>query len=349
MGTSGGPAGPVAQTEIESIARRIDFSMIKDSTVLVAGSQGMLGNYTSQALLSAARLQDNSPSKFISLGRRELDNRHEWSREFPNFKHVVQEIGFESKFPHSDFFLHFASAASPTKYESASALWATNLGGAVGGLAAIGPSGRSLFLSSGEVYGAGQEGGYKNSSQAKFAPFGERASYPNSKLATEFMLKGWAAETNGDARIARIFHTFGPGFLPDDGRSFADILWAAARGRNINLLSDGAAIRNFAYIEDSIAGLLTLLLASERSVTSDVGGSERISVLDFANLVASIAEVEVNIDVRQASQRKADVAGEPPTPDTRPLQELGWRCETSIGEGIERTLSYLRLQADGKV
>lgn len=333
------PQGPVSAAEIENIARRVDFSPVHGADILLIGGQGMLGNYAAQAILEASRLQDSSPRSFISMGRRPPDETMGWSAKFPNFQYLVEDISYSSVFPHSDFFLHFASSASPTKYQSEAALWQANIGGAIGALGAGAGPEKTLFVSSGEVYGAGRAGGYSEGVGARIVPHSPRSAYPNSKLATEFLLRGWAENHDKSLRIGRVFHTFGPGLRRDDGRVFGDILWSAYEGRDIELRSTGTAERNFAYIEDTVVGLFALLFAEGHVLSTDIGGSERLTILDFAQKAASLSGVNLVLPAGHITSGPPAVQGSPPLPDTSLLQSIGWNCEISVTTGIQRVLS----------
>lgn len=332
---------PASTLEIESLARRIDFSPLEGSTVLMTGSQGMIGNYTAQIILASSQLQGNSPDRFISIGRKALMAQQSWTADFSIFDHMVMGLDFASSLPTCDFFLHFASPASPLQYGSPSSLWDANLGGALAGISAVPFPRRTLFLSSGEVYGAGHPDGYSSNRAPQIEPYGPRSSYPNSKLATEYLLQQWSRVVGSDVRVARLFHTFGPGFKKGDGRSFADILWAASLGEPIHLRSDGSAVRTFAYIEDSVAGILTILLSPGPGMVSDVGGVDSISIREFAQLVAEIADVKFSWQAALGHEGAA-VLGVPPKPNLDELRSAGWAREVGLPEGVHRTISHIR-------
>jgi UDP-glucuronate decarboxylase len=336
---------PASESEIESLARRIDFSPLRGLVVAITGSQGMMGNYLCQVIMASSRLQGNSPKRLISIGRRELQPTQAWAMNFKNFEHQIIPSTLDAKFPASDFFLHLASPASPNKYDDSANILSANLGGAIAALSNQNSNARFLFLSSGEVYGSGSSSGSRPKPEANLKSVGGRSAYPNAKLSTEFLLDGWSSATKGDARIARLFHTFGPGFTPDDGRSFADIIWAASRGEDISLYSDGASVRPFAYIEDSIAGVLILLLAEGNSLKSDVGGDFMLSIRQFADMTASATGVKVQVMDHKKKGERHEALGDPPTPDTSLLRSLGWSAEVPISEGIQRTIIRIKNSA----
>lgn len=301
----------------------------------------MLGNYAAQAILEASRLQGFSPASLVAVGRRGQDRTADWAKKFSNFEHQRHLVGFESDLPTSDVFLHFASAASPTKYANGPDLWETNLGGALSGIAGEAMPEKVLFVSSGEVYGAGSDSGYASGAPVRITSPSPRSPYPNSKLATEFLLRGWSSENSKSLRIGRVFHTFGPGLKRDDGRSFGDILWSASEGRDIRLRSTGSAERNFAYIEDTVVGILLLLFADGPTVTTDIGGQERLRIAEFAQIAASQAGVRVDYEQPADQGPVKDVTGSPPPPNTATLEQIGWKCEVSVVEGIRRSLASL--------
>ena len=125
----------------------------------------------------------------------------------------------------------------------------------------------------------------------------------------------------------------------DDGRVFGDILWSAYEGRDIELRSAGTAERNFAYIEDTVVGLFALLFAEGHVLSTDIGGSERLTILDFAQKAASLSGVNLVLAAEHITSAPPDVKGSPPLPDTSLLQSIGWNCEISVTTGIQRVLS----------
>lgn len=334
-------AGPMSMAEIVSIAERVDLSVLNQKRILVTGAQGLIGNFLSQALAEAMATQGLAPSRLFLQSRRQPNSNQNWTRAYGFAEPIVFPLDYSEVFPHVDVVIHAASPASPSKYESAKSVFAPNISGVVSALAFAPIPERFLLISSGEVYGLHREELSSSQVRPKFQPSGTRASYPNAKLVAEkIVLDACSPDTRFN--IARLFHTFGPGIREDDGRSFADFLHHAARGKAIRLYSEGEDIRNFAYIEDSIAGLLHILVSDSNGEIFDVGGRDRVSIREFAEVVARHSHVKVTISDASSQAGRVPTEGLPPVPSFEPLSALGWTPRVSLDEGVLRTLRFIR-------
>lgn len=333
--------GPVSSTEAESIARRTNLNALDGMRILVTGSQGLIGNYLSQALSEAMQLHGLAPKALILQSRGSRIKQQEWAEGFSFVEHLQLPLDYRSIFPQVDVVVHTASPASPSKYQSPSDVFTPNLAGILAALGLERLPERQLFVSSGEVYGLQNETVSSRAIEPRFQQAGPRASYPNAKLAAEtLLLSSPGSPTN--YRVARLFHTFGPGLLPNDGRSFADILHSAARKKPIRLYSDGMAARNFAYLEDSVCALLHILVLDSDEKVFDVGSPYRVTIKEFAQIAAQESGVEVVLGDNSVRGERVPVHGRHPLPSTQPLTSHGWETEVSLHEGIRRTLEYIR-------
>ncbi len=333
---------PLSKNELTSLASRIDLRAFHDAVVAVTGGQGFLGNYLTQAICEVASLQGYRPRQVLSIGRRQISENQAWSRKFSFFEHRVNPLNFHSRLPESEIFLHCASPASPSKYGNASEIWEANLGAAVSVLKSPHPPDRFLFVSSGEVYGAGGNSPESQIFRPGLHEFGPRSHYPNAKIMTEKFLTTFGNEAGTTVKIARLFHTFGPGIQVDDGRSFADILWSAARGDDIQLYSEGSAIRFFAYIEDSAAGIFALLSSADRTTVADVGGDKGVSILDFAEMASNATRAVVRTKVGETQGNRIEAPPETAKPQLSLLKTMGWSNMVGLPEGIERTIRHMK-------
>jgi nucleoside-diphosphate-sugar epimerase len=202
----------------------------------------------------------------------------------------------------------------------------------------------TLFVSSGEVYGANPPVGVDEDFQKAFIPETKRDVYPKAKLAAEHALGEMWQLGYTTPFIARLFHTFGPGLREDDGRSFGDFLWSAARGKKVVLKTSGQALRTFLYLEDAIAGLLTVLTRGGGGEIYNVGSENPVSILDFAKVASNSADVGIEILLNEEKMETL-VAPSPSSrivPSCQKLRNLGWAQEISMEESISRTISWIK-------
>jgi len=184
-----------------------------------------------------------------------------------------------------------------------------------------------LFFSSSEAYGQPE-------------PEAPRSLYPMAKRAGEALCYHYARERALPLRIARIFHTYGPGMnLGGDDRVFAELLRNALHGEALRLKSDGTGRRAFSYIQDTVAGVLTLLLQGANGCRADIGNPNGVlQVRELAELLARIApRAPLPVKIQPESKRHESAAPDQ-MPDTAVLENLGWKAMIPPEEGFRRTM-----------
>jgi UDP-glucuronate decarboxylase len=205
-----------------------------------------------------------------------------------------------------------------------------------------------LYFSSSEVYGqlaadklpvAEQQFGYLDPTQV-------RSCYAESKRMGENICVSWASQFGIPVKIARPFHTYGPGMALDDGRVYADFVADVLARRDIQMKSDGSARRAFCYLADATSGFFTVLLRGGVGEAYNVGNPEQeLSMLELARTVASLAPQAASKVVEFRSPSDGSYLPSPVsrlTPDVSKLAKLGWQPTTSVITGFARTLaSYL--------
>ena len=333
----------VSDDELDSLASRVDLRELSGAQILVTGASGMVGAYLTTSILGCSERQGRKIPNITVLAR---DSRSQNLVDLQTHK-SVRVIGSElhdwKLDQQYDCLLHLASPASPTKYHDTSSVIQSN----VGFLKRISGSNAPrtiLFVSSGEVYGANPPIGVDEDFQKAFIPESKRDVYPKAKLAAEHLLGEMWRLGYTTPFIARLFHTFGPGLREDDGRSFGDFLWSAARGKQIMLKSSGQALRTFLYLEDATAGLLTILTRGSDGDIYNVGSENPVSILNFAKVASKLADVGIEIPLNEEGIETL-VAPSPSSrivPSCQKLRNLGWAQEVSMEESISRTISWIK-------
>jgi len=333
----------VSNAEVASLSGRVNFASLSTRTILVTGASGMVAGYLVEALNDCCWALDLPAPQIFLTARSSGKGLSAKFANFPNVRLIDWELESLPKLNVLDFVVHAASPASPTAYADFASLSDANRGFLQRLMNLVEPQ-RVLFVSSGEVYGRDLPNPVSESHLSSSIPDGLRGYYPRAKLEAERWLFDWAENAGASASSIRLFHSFGPGVRKDDGRSFADFLWAGASKEPVFLRSDGSQIRTFLYLEDAVAGILTLLLEGESLKFYNLGGSKAQSVLEFAQLVASVAGVPL------ATQRKKDFKDfeyrpselDVIVPSTVEITKLGWRQEIDTRTGIERTLKWIQ-------
>ncbi len=265
----------------------------------------------------------------------------------PRFRFVHYNVTHYIHVPGElDLVLHFACPASPVDYlnfpiqtlkvDSLGTLHTIGLAKAKGA--------RYVFASTSEVYGDPAVHPQTESYWGHVNPVGPRSVYDEAKRFSEAMTMAYQRFHGVDARIVRIFNTYGPRMRLHDGRVVPNFIVQALRGEPLTVYGDGAQTRSFCYIDDLVEGIFRL------SVQPGLGGEivnlgnpEERRIVDFARLTRDLVGSPSTIDFRplpqdDPRQRCPDIA--------RAEKLLQWRPKVPLEEGLARTVAYFRQRMD---
>lgn len=344
---------PIIFEDISAITSSgLDFKKFSNKTILISGANGFLASYLVYTFLhlndtkhinckvvGISRSKEKAESKFGSILRRS------------DFEIIVKDVsGILNIDNKIDFIIHAASQASPKYYgiDPVGTLNANVLG--TNNLLELARKNKVesfLFFSSSEVYGiVGEDKIPTRENDYGFIDCTNvRSCYAESKRMGETMCVSWLNQYDVPVKIVRPFHTYGPGMLMDDGRVYADFIADIVNSRNIEMKSDGLAMRAFCYLKDATEGFLNVLINGNNGEAYNVGNpNEEISIIDLAEkLVALFPERKLNVIKKQAEQKGYLKSGvQRNCPDVSKLNSFGWTPSTSIEIGFKRTVeSYL--------
>ena len=173
-----------------------------------------------------------------------------------------------------------------------------------------------------------------------------RSCYPESKRLCECLCSSYYSEYGVPAKIIRLTQTFGEGVSYDDKRVFAEFSRCAIEGRDIILKTKGETKRNYLYVGDAVAAVLTVLLKGENGDAYNAADEDTYcSIYDMANMVArefGNGKVKVVID----ESANAEKLGYAPVLKMNlkcdKLKNLGWQPEVGLIETFKRTIEYMR-------
>ena len=245
-----------------------------------------------------------------------------------------------------DRIYHLACPASPVQYQRNPVR--TIKTAAIGTLNALecarDAGARLLIASTSEIYGdpdvhPQHEGYYGNVN-----PIGDRACYDEGKRLGEALASSWARQYGTDARIARIFNTYGPRMASDDGRMIPNFILQALEGKHLTIYGDGSQTRSWCYVQDTVGGLIRLMEVEthglEIPVVVNIGNPDERTVLDIAGKIIDAVECKYSIEHRGLPQddpkrRCPDI--------TRAKELLNWEPKVSLEEGIGLTVNWFRV------
>lgn len=339
---------PYQQDIARLFAEGLDLSFLQGKTILVAGATGLVGSCVIDVLMQGPCLN----YYVVAAGRNEQRARKKFAPywDAPNFSFVEMDvtrpIAGDRQY---DYIINAASNASPNffRQQPVEVIKAN-----IEGVARLMDYGlahgmqRMVYVSSGEIYGEGNGDAFTEQSSGYVDCASVRACYPSSKRAAETLCMAYAEEYGADVVVARLCHTYGPGFTESDNRVYAQFVRNALRGEDIVLKSRGEQFRSWLYVMDAACALLTLLHKGERGNAYNVADEEsNITIRQLAELIAATAGRSVRFDI------PADATHGNTTPITKAvfctdkIKALGWKPLWGVSEGINHTLLTCRQMA----
>jgi dTDP-glucose 4,6-dehydratase len=255
-----------------------------------------------------------------------------------------------------DRIYHLASPASPSKYRAARV--STIRTGALATLAALdladGMCARVLLASTSEVYGSPAVSPQPESYWGAVNPVGDRSCYDEGKRYAEAATVAYVAERGLDARIARIFNTYGPRMDLLDGRLVPETMRRALAGLPARVEGDGSQTRSLCFVADLVDGLVRLMESDRPEVVGapvNLGSNEELPVSELARVAWHHAARAGRVSVPYEVEHVPGALDDPPRrcPDlARARLHLGWSPTTSLFFGLTETALWAASQANAR-
>jgi nucleoside-diphosphate-sugar epimerase len=197
-----------------------------------------------------------------------------------------------------------------------------------------------LFTSTSEIYGDPLVHPQPETYWGNVNPNGPRACYDESKRLGEAATFEYWRTRGVNARIVRIFNTYGPHSRPDDGRIVPNFVIQALRREPITIYGDGSQTRSFCYVSDMVDGIIAAMMTpGTTGQVFNLGNPDEYTVLRFAEVIAGQLGSDAGVvyqplPVDDPTQRRPDI--------TRARETLGWEPRVDLRTGIERTASWFR-------
>lgn len=259
----------------------------------------------------------------------------------PAFELLEQNVSDSIQYSGAvDYVLHFASPASPVDYLQHPI--PTLKVGALGTHNALGlaKAKKAVFLlaSTSEVYGDPLVHPQKETYWGNVNPVGPRGVYDEAKRFAEAMTMAYHTYHRLDAKIIRIFNTYGPRMRPRDGRAIPEFIAAALKNESIPVFGDGSQTRSFCYVTDLIAGL-THVLFSNLNEPVNLGNPNEMTILQLAQhiirLTGSQSKIEFkSLPVDDPKIRQPDIS--------KARNAFAWQPQIALEEGLISTIDYFK-------
>ena len=304
--------------------------------ILITGAAGFLGSHLSRKMLdlghSVVGLDDLSTGSERNL--KEL-------MQNPEFQFVEHDI----RLPYQsevDFILNFACPASPRHYQSDPVRTIeTNFLGIINMLHLARDTGAKLLqASTSEVYGDPAISPQKEDYWGNVNPIGIRSCYDEGKRAAETLCFDYLRQYEVDARVIRIFNTYGPNMEVGDGRVVSNFIVQALQNEPITIYGDGSQTRSFCYVSDLVDGISKVVSLNENPGSPiNLGNPTDFTMLELAQVVLEVTKSSSKIEFHplpqdDPRQRKPDISF------AKSL--LSWEPTVNLEAGVSNTAKYFR-------
>ena len=306
--------------------------------IVITGGSGFVGSYLCEKLINDGHeiiVVDN-----LLTGSTENINHLMHNENFSFIEHDVQNhIEIENKV---DYVLHFASAASPKAYTEHPVN--TLKAGSVGTINTLGLAKKHdaeyLLASTSEVYGDPLISPQTEEYWGNVNPNGERSMYDEAKRFAEAAVATYSRSYDLKTKIVRIFNTYGPRMQLNDGRVVTNFIVQALKNENITIYGDGSQTRSFSYVEDTVAGIISLMNSSEYDVFN-IGNPNEMTVGQLAEKIIELTDSTSEIKYLELpnddpKQRKPDI--------TKAKTKLNWEPIVNLEDGLTKTIKWVEGQ-----
>ncbi|MEK9176280.1 MAG: NAD-dependent epimerase/dehydratase family protein [Patescibacteria group bacterium] len=313
-------------------------------TVLVAGGAGFIGSHLCDALLDLGY-------KVICVDNLSTSSEKnlEPLKSNPNFSFL--KLNVVDPLPediNADFVFHLASPASPNHHSPISyhvLALETMLANSTGTLELLKfaekNSAKFLFASTSEVYGEPLVHPQKEDYRGNVSTIGPRSVYDEAKRFGETITSYFWREKNVDARIARIFNTYGPNMLREDMRMSVLFVMQALEGKPITIFGDGKQTRSLCFVTDTVDGLMKLMFTDGlKGEVVNIGSPDEHTVLEYAELIKKLCSSKSEIILSEPLPEDDPKERQPDISKAKKL--LDWAPKVSLEEGFGKTIEYFK-------
>lgn len=303
--------------------------------IVITGAAGFIGSHLSERLLD----QGHSVVGIDNLITGDLANiAHLSGRDFVFVRHnVTNYINVDGPV---DRVYHWASPASPIDYLE----WPipTLKVGALGTHNALGlakaKGARFILASTSEVYGDPLVHPQKETYWGNVNPVGPRGVYDEAKRFAEAITMAYHRYHKLDAKIVRIFNTYGPRMRVHDGRAVPNFIAQALRNEDVTIFGSGRQTRSFCYISDLVSGIIALM-ESDVNEPVNIGNPHEMTIEEMARLIIRMTGSKSQVVFKALPTDDPQVR----QPDiTRAQTLLGWEPKVPLEEGLTSTIEYFR-------
>lgn len=331
--------------------RKLPLLKLAGKKILVTGATGLICSFLVDFLMWCNRVHQTRIQVFaLGRDRAKAEERFAAYQGIPEFRFIRQDVTLPFALEERvDYIIHGASSASPSVYSTDPVgIMLANFLGMYHLLeyAKRETEPRLLFISSGEVYGILDKLNVTETESGYVDSLNFRSCYPSGKRAAETLCASYLRQYGIDFVVARPGHIYGPAMAKGDNRAVAQFIRNAAKAEDIVMKSEGTQQRSYCYGADCVSAILFILLFGETGNAYNIADKNSVdTVRGVAQKIAEKAGTQVKFEIPPQIEKEGFSKINHAVLDATKLENLGWKAEIHLDEGLERTLNAYREDA----
>lgn len=303
--------------------------------ILVSGGAGFIGSHLIKKLLDKGHfvycIDNLSTGNLVNI-KKYINN--------PNFEFINHDI--INTLPHFniDLIFNLACPASPIHYQMDPVkTMKTSVLGTYNIIAlALIENAKIIFTSTSEIYGDPLEHPQKETYWGHVNPIGIRSCYDEGKRCSETILLDYHKFQKLDVTIARVFNTYGPQMMIEDGRVVSNFIVSALENKDILINGDGLQTRSFCYVDDTVNALISMIDINDFG-PFNIGNPNEITIKELSQIIIELTSSKSKISFKPLPEddplkRKPDIS--------LAMKKLNWQPEIDLNKGLIETIEFFR-------
>lgn len=306
--------------------------------ILVTGGAGFIGSHLCTRLINEGHYVYCLDNLFTG-SKRNISHL----LKNPNFEFILHDVEHPYMMDEIDEIYNLACPASPIHYQyDAIKTIKTSVMGAINMLGLAKKTGAKILqASTSEVYGDPIVHPQVESYWGNVNPIGIRSCYDEGKRCAETLFMDYHRQNGIRIKIIRIFNTYGPRMLPNDGRVVSNFVVQALQNKDITIYGDGKQTRSFQYVDDLIEAMIRVMATDDDFIGPvNLGNPHEFTMLELAEKVLELTKSKSKLRFEplphdDPKQRKPDI--------TLAKEKLNWEPKVQLEEGLKHIVEYFRL------